>query len=119
MGSPGVTRNPGVGITVLLADTTFSDMAADKSSNPANSRGAAVSVVTVRHDRTIVQGLLTDGSEHGFTLHLDWAADDPAAALVGRQLQDSSWGRTVINGQLQTCYGKGFTLRHELLDPEA
>jgi len=117
--SPGVVRNPETGITVLVADTSFSDMAADKSRNPADNRGAAVSMVTVRWDRTVVQGQLADGSEHRFTLHLDWAADDPAAALVGRQLNNYSWGRTVVKGQLQTCYGEGFNLQYSFLDPEA
>ena len=115
--SPGVLRCPGAGITVLAADTTFSDPASDKSRNPADMRGRAVSTVTVRCNSTTVQGILADGTAHGFVLNTDWTRDGEAAALVGRRLSDDSWGKTVVDGKLQTCRGEGFSLHLAVVDP--
>merc|ERR1712061_146444 len=88
---------------------------ADKTENPANTRGRAVSTVTVQRDRTIVHGILADGTAHGFVLQTNWKQDDDLAAFLGRQFLDGSWGKTIIDGQLQTCRGEGFTLHYTLL----
>eukprot|EP00928_Gymnodinium_smaydae_P029728 TRINITY_DN22305_c0_g1_i1.p1 TRINITY_DN22305_c0_g1~~TRINITY_DN22305_c0_g1_i1.p1 ORF type:complete len:479 (+),score=58.17 TRINITY_DN22305_c0_g1_i1:65-1501(+) len=114
--SPGVVRHQASGVAVVFADTSYSDMSADKSSNPANCRGRAVSTVTVTRDSTAIQGVLSDGTKHGFTLHSDWDLDDEGARLVGCQLRDTSWGRTVVDGKLQTFRGEGFVVHHELLE---
>lgn len=115
--SPGVVRNPRSGILLIVADTTFSDVQADKSRNPADTRGGAVSVVRANKTATTITGVLADGTEHGFTLNSNWDEDTPVARLIGRQFCDSSWGRTVVAGQLQTCRGEGFKLHHALVDP--
>lgn len=115
--SPGVTRCVEQQITVLVADTSFSDVSADKAGNPANNRGVALSSVEVTDTHTTVRGVLADGTAHGYVLHVDWERDDVASSLIGRQFSDMSWGRTVIGGQVQTCYGQGFRLTYLLLDP--
>lgn len=116
--SPGVTRHLRTGITVLVADTSFSDLGADKSKNPANCRGAAVSSVMIFADRTEVSGLLADCSPHGYTLHVASGCDDEASAMIGRQFDDFSWGKTVVYGQLQTCFAEGYKLTYGLRAPE-
>eukprot|EP00927_Polykrikos_kofoidii_P003908 TRINITY_DN11567_c0_g1_i1.p1 TRINITY_DN11567_c0_g1~~TRINITY_DN11567_c0_g1_i1.p1 ORF type:complete len:702 (-),score=136.39 TRINITY_DN11567_c0_g1_i1:123-2228(-) len=112
--SPGVVREPSTGVTLLCADTSYSNPEAENSENPLDKRGAAVSVVRITAGTTIVDGVLADGvTPHGYVLRAaaaEWSCEEPAAALVGRRLVDGSWGKTVVDGQLQTQHGEGFKL---------
>jgi hypothetical protein len=93
-----------------MGDTSYSDMKAPKDTNPANMRGNAVSMVWLREGATTVQGVLSDGSPHGYTIHTSATYDRIPFALVGRQLTDGSWVKTVSGGDVLVAKGKGFTL---------
>ena len=70
----------------FMCDTSFSDMNADKSENPFNTRGQARSSVWVTPTTTEVKGLLADGSSHGYIVQAD-GQDSMPSALIGRQLR--------------------------------
>mmetsp|Transcript_41092 Transcript_41092/g.92259 ORF Transcript_41092/g.92259 Transcript_41092/m.92259 type:complete len:510 (-) Transcript_41092:75-1604(-) len=114
--SPAVMRTGD--IVVMAADTSFSDpTAAATSTNPADCRGRALSTVTIDAKSIEVSGILSDGTEHGFRISMD---EDPAnqdARFIGRRFADQSWGRTMVEGQVQTCRGEGFDLLFNLLPP--
>eukprot|EP00929_Paragymnodinium_shiwhaense_P003487 TRINITY_DN104022_c0_g1_i1.p1 TRINITY_DN104022_c0_g1~~TRINITY_DN104022_c0_g1_i1.p1 ORF type:complete len:518 (-),score=78.16 TRINITY_DN104022_c0_g1_i1:52-1605(-) len=113
--SPGVIRCTSKRVVVFVADTSFSDVKADKSCNPADCRGHAVSTVSVRSGSTTVSGVLADGTAHGFVLRTNWDDDEESASFVGRMFSDGSWGKTVVDGRIQTCKGEGFVLKLALL----
>ena len=73
----------------------------------------------VRLDRAGVQleGVLKDGSKHGCYLHCDAAKDDMPCALVGRQLTDGSWVKTISSGNAVGALGKGFQVFATSLHP--
>jgi len=112
---PGVLRHPRSGITVVVADTSFSDGKADKSANAADTRGAAVSTVLVTRNSTRVAGVLADGTCHRYELQLQRTQDSPLDALVGCRFTDGSWGKTVVGEQLQLCRGEGFVQHLQLV----
>jgi len=113
--SPAVMRTGD--IVVMAVDTSFSNpQAAATSANPADCRGCAVSTVTIEAKSTQVSGILSDGTEHGFCLPLDEEAC-PDAMYIGHSFADGSWGRTMVDGQVQTCRGEGFNLLYDLLSP--
>ena len=58
-------------ITVVIADTSYSDMKADKSDNIANNRGSAYASVQLTATAICVEGALADGTAHGFTINTD------------------------------------------------
>eukprot|EP00906_Rhabdomonas_costata_P026522 RCo037780 len=69
-------------VHVIMADTGYSDMKA------MDSRGKAVSAVTLCGKGTFVEGLLEDGRPFGYRISLDPkdATADPYIGLVGKQL---------------------------------
>jgi hypothetical protein len=106
-------------------------MKADKSSNAANMRGTAYSTVTIYTDSTVVTGVLKDGTQHGYTLltfnssisdDKETSKDDGAkiaASLVGRQMKDDSWVKTVVNGSApMSAKGHGYALDIAILTNE-
>mmetsp|Transcript_94188 Transcript_94188/g.155736 ORF Transcript_94188/g.155736 Transcript_94188/m.155736 type:complete len:494 (+) Transcript_94188:139-1620(+) len=118
---PGVTRCPKTGVVVLVADTSFSDVSADKSRNPADNRGRAISTVVITRSTTSVQGVLADGTAHGYELQADEKADRMPEAFIGRRFADDSWGKTLVERApgwraLQLCRGEGFRQHFELVD---
>jgi hypothetical protein len=93
-----------------MGDTSYSDMMAPKHINPANMRGQAVSMIWIREGATTIQGVLSDGSPHGYTIHTTANDDRIPFALVGRQLTDNSWVKTVSGGDVLVAKGQGFKL---------
>ena len=77
-----------------------------------------MSTVTLRGESTVVRGVLSDGTAHGYELSCNRRDESAAAALVGRRLTDGSWGQTVVDGQLQTCRGEGFRQTLSFVAPE-
>mmetsp|Transcript_72919 Transcript_72919/g.201255 ORF Transcript_72919/g.201255 Transcript_72919/m.201255 type:complete len:488 (-) Transcript_72919:78-1541(-) len=76
-------------------------------------RGTVASVVRVEGDLLVVKGVLADGSAHGFTLNTNQDSDELPHALVGRQLTDGSWIKTVKQEKpdhVQAVFGSGFHL---------
>lgn len=65
---PAVIRDK---ITVVIADTSYSDMKADKSDNIANNRGSAYASVQLTATAICVEGALADGTAHGFTINTE------------------------------------------------
>jgi hypothetical protein len=109
--SPSVVRQPQSGLLFVMADSSYSDMKASKLENAANNRGIAVSVVKTCGDKVTIRGQLADGTNHGCELRLDPRLDRLPDALVGRQLQDGSWCKTVLaDGSVCTVRGEGFKL---------
>jgi len=68
----------------------------------------------------VIDGVLADGQSHGCTLHCDPVEDEMPDAMVGRQLSDGSWVKTVVTPKktegrcnVQAVLGKGFKLSTE------
>lgn len=80
-------------LTIFCCDTSYSQLQADKSTNPSNTRGCAVTVVTAGRESTTISGILSDGSEHRCELPVDlgarsaWMPD----MLVGCPLDNGWW----------------------------
>eukprot|EP00405_Crypthecodinium_cohnii_P059272 CAMPEP_0206622498 /NCGR_PEP_ID=MMETSP0325_2-20121206/62839_1 /ASSEMBLY_ACC=CAM_ASM_000347 /TAXON_ID=2866 /ORGANISM="Crypthecodinium cohnii, Strain Seligo" /LENGTH=964 /DNA_ID=CAMNT_0054145829 /DNA_START=109 /DNA_END=3001 /DNA_ORIENTATION=+ len=112
--SPTVVRHPSTGLLVVTADTSRSNANASKVQNPANNRGEAISVVRIIGDCLFIQGEKNDGRPHGCCLHVDPNKDIMPDALVGRQLTDNSWVKTVMRGsedmKVTIARGKGFNV---------
>mmetsp|Transcript_132633 Transcript_132633/g.412402 ORF Transcript_132633/g.412402 Transcript_132633/m.412402 type:complete len:729 (+) Transcript_132633:252-2438(+) len=118
--SPTVVRHPSTGLLRVTADTSYSCPGADKLFNPANMRGVAVSVIRLEGNALVIAGLLGDGRKHRCTLNCGPEQDELPDALVGRQLTDGSWVKTVLRGSkdeeasnVQTVLGRGFNLQTE------
>mmetsp|Transcript_54216 Transcript_54216/g.129191 ORF Transcript_54216/g.129191 Transcript_54216/m.129191 type:complete len:945 (+) Transcript_54216:92-2926(+) len=94
--SPTVVRHPRTGLLCVTADTSYSDPAAEKLFNKANMRGHVVSLVRIHKDTVHISGVLADGTEHECNLRSDPDDDEMPDGLVGRQLTDNSWVKTVI-----------------------
>lgn len=62
-----------------------------------------------------VPGQLADGRRHGCVVHRDPEKDRLPDALVGRQLTDGSWVKTIVSEDpqrhVQTALGKGFSVK--------
>jgi len=110
--SPTVVRHPATGLLVVTADTSRSNANGSKVLNPANNRGAALSIVRIIGDCLFIQGETNDGQQHGCRLHVDPNKDTMPDALVGRQLTDNSWVKTVMRHsddlKVTIARGKGF-----------
>jgi hypothetical protein len=57
--------------------------------------------------------VLANGQDHGFELERD--SNARARSLIGRQMPDSSWVKTVSEGQMYVVRGEGFRLATRLL----
>ena len=111
---PAVVRFPGDAAGfILCCDTSYSDIRANKSRNPADNRGTACATVRLTATDTLVAGVLASGEPHSCTLTSgDRGFPDK---LVGRGLTDGSWVKTVIrsgenSGRLLCVRGEGFRL---------
>merc|ERR1712217_681051 len=102
----------GSGLLLVTCDTSYSDMKAPKDENPANNRGQAVSMVRVGTKTVRVEGVLASGRKHGYTIYTDPTMDALPDALVGRQLQDEAWIKTITSddGLVWAARGEGFSI---------
>jgi hypothetical protein len=94
--SPAVARHPQSGLLRIACDTSYSDMSAEKISNRADNRGQVVSIARMQGPITVIEGCLSDGQQHKAVLHNDMSKDELPNALVGRQLKDNAWVKSVI-----------------------
>jgi len=113
--TPTVVRHLGTGLLAVTADTSRSDGTASKVFNPSNNRGLAISIVRIQGPYLHVEGELNDGSKHGYTLHVDPEQDKYPDTLVGRQLVDQYWVKTVLTPKpggkremVSVALGRGF-----------
>jgi len=128
--TPTVVRHPRHGLLWITADTSRSDSTASKLFNPADNRGSAMSIVRVYSESVEIEGTLVDGRQHRCLVHNNPAKDRLPDALVGRQLNDGSWVKTIVfpstppEGEtesvprlvhdvklVQTALGKGFNVK--------
>jgi len=116
--TPTVVRHPHTGLLAITADTSRSDSKASKIFNPADNRGIVYSAVRLLRDSVEIEGQLADGRYHGCKLHRDPEKDKLPDALVGRQLTDGSWVKTIVftddnprRKLVQTALGKGFSVK--------
>jgi len=115
--SPAVVRHPRTGLLTVTADTSYSNLAAEKIFNEANNRGSVVSVVRLEGDWLVIEGTLADGARHKCRLHSDEEKCEWPDRLVGHQQTDGSWIKTVLDRDrdlVQSVLGKG-PPRFELL----
>eukprot|EP00931_Biecheleriopsis_adriatica_P114685 TRINITY_DN90600_c0_g1_i1.p1 TRINITY_DN90600_c0_g1~~TRINITY_DN90600_c0_g1_i1.p1 ORF type:complete len:953 (-),score=171.06 TRINITY_DN90600_c0_g1_i1:97-2934(-) len=116
--SPTVVRHVRSGILVITADTSYSNMGALKIFNQANNRGDVVTNVSLTAATVQLEGILRDGSHHRCVLHCHQSQDQMPDALVGRQLNDGSWVKTVLDdGRLLTALGKRFQVSVQTMHP--
>lgn len=116
--SPTVVRHVRSGLLVITADTSYSNMSALKLFNQANNRGEVVTNVRLRGDRVQLEGVLRDGSQHGCQLHCNPAQGKMPDALVGCQLNDGSWVKTVLeDGRVLAALGKRFQVSVQSMHP--
>jgi len=116
--SPTVVRHLRSGLLVITCDTSFSNMGALKLFNTANNRGDVVTMVRLEGARVNIEGVLKDGQKHGCTLHVDPDEDIMPYALVGRQLNDGSWVKTVLeNGRVLAALGRRFLVSCQAMHP--
>ena len=106
--SPTVVRHPRTDLLAFTCDTSYSNMAALKLLNKADNRGDVVTMVRLDRAGVQLEGVLKDGSKHGCYLHCDASKDDMPCALVGRQLTDGSWVKTISSGNAVSALGEGF-----------
>eukprot|EP00931_Biecheleriopsis_adriatica_P038678 TRINITY_DN2211_c0_g3_i1.p1 TRINITY_DN2211_c0_g3~~TRINITY_DN2211_c0_g3_i1.p1 ORF type:complete len:899 (-),score=161.31 TRINITY_DN2211_c0_g3_i1:69-2765(-) len=118
--SPTVVRHPNTGLLVITADTSRSDGSACKLINPADNRGIAMSVVRLKGSKVMIEGKLVDGRSHRCEIDTDPTQDQLPNALVGRQLEDGAWVKTVVTDaggeHLHCALGKGFNVKVNDLD---
>ena len=103
--TPTTLRCPS-GLLVIVADTSFSDPDADKGYNPSNFRGAVFSTVKVTKTDVTVDGVTAKNGFHGFRVNKKHIGDEPIPDhLVGRQLEDETWVKTVLKTGEAYCAG--------------
>lgn len=116
--SPTVVRHTRSGLLVVTADTSYSNMSALKLFNQSNNRGEVVTNVRLRGGRVQLEGILRDGSKHRCELHVDPAEAPIPDALVGCQLNDGSWVKTVLeDGRVLAALGKRFQVSVQSMHP--
>lgn len=119
--TPTVVRHPNTGLLVVTADTSRSDGSAEKLFNRANNRGLSATVVRIKGPWLHLEGQLNDGTKHACKLHTDINRDELPDALVGRQLTNNSWVKTVLKEdgpaevRVIAALGKGFQVVVEFL----
>mmetsp|Transcript_22897 Transcript_22897/g.52454 ORF Transcript_22897/g.52454 Transcript_22897/m.52454 type:complete len:593 (+) Transcript_22897:101-1879(+) len=96
--SPVVIRHPATGVVALLCDTSYSDQKAPKESNIADNRGKAVSVVSIKAGVVHIHGVLADETKHECKVWTETKDDKVPDCLVGRQLSNGAWIKTVLPG---------------------
>lgn len=116
--TPTIVRHPRTGLLVITADTSRSDSRASKIFNPADNRGSVYSSVLLSKEAVEIRGELADGREHQCSVYRDPSKDKLPDALVGRQLTDGSWVKTIVVSEdaprrrlVQTALGKGFSVK--------
>eukprot|EP00520_Triparma_pacifica_P020599 CAMPEP_0118640856 /NCGR_PEP_ID=MMETSP0785-20121206/4971_1 /TAXON_ID=91992 /ORGANISM="Bolidomonas pacifica, Strain CCMP 1866" /LENGTH=798 /DNA_ID=CAMNT_0006532261 /DNA_START=31 /DNA_END=2424 /DNA_ORIENTATION=+ len=82
--SPGVMKRPNV--TVFMCDTSYSDVGADKKSNPSNNRGSVLSMVRITRSSTSVEGSLKSGAVNKYVVNCDDSRNNMPDSFVGRQM---------------------------------
>lgn len=115
--TPSIVRHPDSGLLWFTCDTSFSDVGAPKQPNPADNRGTAATLLTVNDFTVRIEGILSDGTRHGCTLYRDPNEDDVPDALVGRQLSNGAWIKTVVQDQVLSARGEGFQVINERMSP--
>jgi hypothetical protein len=96
------------GLSIFMCDTSYSDVKADKMVNPSNNRGAAMSNVIITKAATSIKGRLSNGEEHGFSLKVTSEGSSLLPnSLVGRELLDGSWVKTIVGGKPLVAKGEG------------
>ncbi|CAE7939784.1 PGLP2, partial [Symbiodinium necroappetens] len=116
--SPTVVRHVRSGLLVVTADTSYSNMSALKLFNQANNRGEVVTTVRLAGEEVHLEGVLRDGTKHKCTLHCDPMKDEMPDALVGCQLNDGSWVKTVLeDGRVLAALGKRFQVSVQAMHP--
>lgn len=118
---PTIVRNPRTGLLRITADTSFSNMTANKHANVANNRGDVRNFVVITQDTVQVSGVASNTGDHACVLHRDPCDDHLPDALVGRQLQDGSWIKTVLRDpESANCVvaarGAGYKVSVKVLD---
>ena len=115
---PTVIRTEGV--TVVMTDTSYSEMG-HKSEWGEDNRGEAVSEVLVYQDgRVEVHGVRSSGQEVEYVLPAGKRARE---SLVGEPLKDGRWVKAKLKGgadggKFLTCKGEGFTVKVEVQSAE-
>jgi hypothetical protein len=112
---PSVIRR--AGLVIVMGDTSYSDMGADKTRNPANSRGACASTTSIRFKHTEVEGVLKSGEVNKYRMSVDESRDIMPDSLVGRQLVNDSWVKGCVDGMCLVAKGEGFRLDVEKMKP--
>lgn len=97
------------GLSVFMCDTSYSDVKADKSRNPANNRGKALSNVVITSESTTVTGFLASGESHGYSLKVSGNQSLPDS-LIGKELLDGSWVKTIVDNDLLVAKGEGWNV---------
>ncbi|GMI01964.1 hypothetical protein TrST_g6105 [Triparma strigata] len=98
-------------VTIFVCDTSFSDVDSNKVDNPADMRGKAVSMVTIKRDVTRIEGVLKDGKTlNKYEIAVDDSRNNLPDSLVGRQLVDDSWVKGVVDGKVLVAKGEGYKL---------
>ncbi|GMH74691.1 hypothetical protein TL16_g06531 [Triparma laevis f. inornata] len=106
---PSVIKRPSV--SIFVCDTSFSDINCNKVDNPADNRGKAVSMVTIKRDVTRIEGVLKDGrTVNKYEIAVDDSRNNLPDSLVGRQLVDDSWVKGVVDGKVLVAKGEGYNL---------
>mmetsp|Transcript_5981 Transcript_5981/g.8457 ORF Transcript_5981/g.8457 Transcript_5981/m.8457 type:complete len:568 (+) Transcript_5981:250-1953(+) len=110
--------NTGATISIFACDTSYSDVKAEKISNPANNRGNALSNVFIRKTDTTIRGKLANGETHGYILKVGSKLSTGTSSsqsslpfsLVGRDLMDGSWVKTIVGDKVMSAKGEGYII---------
>ena len=106
-------------LSIFMCDTSYSNMSADKSTNPANNRGDVCSLVTIEKHLTRVEGALKDPSlNNSYVIYVDESRNDLPFSLVGRQLTNDCWVKGVVDGKCYVAKGEGFKLECKFMSCE-
>eukprot|EP00931_Biecheleriopsis_adriatica_P019820 TRINITY_DN1339_c1_g1_i1.p1 TRINITY_DN1339_c1_g1~~TRINITY_DN1339_c1_g1_i1.p1 ORF type:complete len:869 (-),score=160.50 TRINITY_DN1339_c1_g1_i1:18-2624(-) len=111
--TPSVVRHHRTGLLALSCDTSYSCMKSPKFANPADMRGNVVSVVCKQGSVVSVQSAVQDGGERCFELDTNIEKCKLPDVLVGLQLRDESWVKSVAKDRktVFSVLGKGRNLR--------
>lgn len=93
------------GLDIFFCDTSYSDMSKANHPTDPDNRGKAIALIWFRNVSTHVEGVLSSGQEHGYSiLNLRTRAGKKTPSLIGRHLPDGYVVRTVVESTNVIAY---------------
>jgi len=89
------------GLDIFMCDTSYSDMTKANHPTDPDNRGKAISMIWIRDVSTVVEGTLSSGQKHGYTL---LNMKPPVPHVIGRHVDNGFVVRTIVEDQTVIAY---------------